>query len=58
MRVPFDKDLSHFADDDLRATLRWLRRGWCKPWLWGTIIPAYVAIRYELEWREACDDQG
>ena len=53
MKIPFDKDLSRFDDEALRDTLRFLRRAWCKPWVWHLALPAYIAIYYELEWREA-----
>jgi hypothetical protein len=51
--IPFDRDLSAYSEDELRAALRVLRRGWKKPWLWLEIAPAYIAISYELEWRQA-----
>lgn len=54
--IPFDKDLSRFSAEDFELTLRFLRRGWYKCWIWHLIIPAYIAIRYELEWRKAIEE--
>jgi hypothetical protein len=53
VKIPFDKDLSGFSEADLRAARRFLLRAWRKPWLWPSVVPAIIAIKYELEWRKA-----